>query len=94
MRAEYDSEADALSIDLTDAQRWDGAERVDDDYCNVALAGGRPANVELLAPREHLELRVTAAERYHLDAQALQAAAQPALAAPDRTILLDVRAPA
>ena len=94
MRAQYDSQADALSIDLIEAEEWDGSDAVDDTYCHVALASGRPANVELLSPREHLELLAAAAERHGLDAQALEAAAQSALAAPDRTVVLDVLAPA
>ena len=94
MRAEYDSEADALSIDLIDVAKWDGSEAIDGDYCNVALAGGRPANVELLSPAAHLELLGVAAERYGLDAEALEAAARSALAAPDRTVVLDVLASA
>jgi hypothetical protein len=43
MRAEYDSQADALSIDLVVVDRWDDSDAIDDDYCTVALAGGRPA---------------------------------------------------
>ena len=94
MRAEYDSGADALSIDLIEATRWDGSDAIDDDYCTVALVGEGPANVELLAPAAHLELLAVAAARYGLDAEALEAAARSALAAPDRTVVLDVSAPA
>lgn len=94
MRAEYDSEADALSIDLVDVERWDGTEIVDDAFCTVALSHGRPANVELLAPSGHLGLLDRAAEQHGLDAQALRAAAQSALAAPDRMVVLDVLAQA
>ena len=94
MRAEYDSTADALSIDLIEATRWDGSDAIDDDYCTVALVGGRPANVELLSPAAHLELLAVAAERHSLDAEALEAAARSALAAPDRTVVLDVLASA
>lgn len=94
MRAEYDSQADALSIDVLEVERWEGSDPVDDDFCNVALAGGRAANVELLSPRDHLDLLTIAAEAHGLDAQALLAAAQSALAAPDRTVVLEVRAPA
>jgi hypothetical protein len=91
MRAEYDSQADALSIDLIEVEGWDGPdESVDDSHCTVAIAGGRPANVELLAPATHLGLLDRAAERYQLDAEALQAAARSALAAPDRVVVLDV----
>jgi hypothetical protein len=51
MRADYDSEADALSIDLRRHGRYDPQEQVDDDYCNVAIVGGQVVNVELLTPR-------------------------------------------
>lgn len=92
MRAEYDSRADALSIDLAPAEHWEHGEGVDPDFCTVAFADGRPVNVELIAPREHLELLARAAERYGLDAEALEAAARSALAAPDRPVVLDVLA--
>lgn len=90
MRAEYDSRADALSIDLLDADRWDRGEGVDADYCTVSFAGGRVANLELLAPEQHLDLLALAAERYDLDGEAIEAAARSALAAPDRPVVLDV----
>lgn len=94
MRAEYDSTADALSIDLRETARWDGADVVDDDYCTVALAGGHPVNVELLSPSEHLDLLALAARRHGLDAEALDAAARSALAAPDRPVEIEVGATA
>lgn len=93
MRAEYDSQADALSIELL-TESWDDGDQIDDTYCTVALAGGRPANIELISPREHLDLLAVAAERHRLDHQALVAAAQSALAAPDRPVVLDVLASA
>lgn len=93
MRAEYDSEADALSIDLIDVERYHGTVTIDDDYCSVALVeGDAAANVELLSPRAQLDLLSVVAERYRLDRAALEAAAQAALAAPDRTVELTVRA--
>jgi len=92
MRATYDSEADALSIDLINADRWDGADPpVHDDYCHVALAGGKPANIELLFPRElpeNLDFLDEAAERYGLDPEALRVAAIAAMSAPDRPVEL------
>lgn len=94
MRAEYDSQADALSIDLIDAERWEGSDTIDDNYCTVALVGGRAANVELVSPRDHLELLGSAARRHGLDAEALEAAARSALAAPDRAVSIEVGAPA
>lgn len=90
MKADYDSKANALSIDLIEARRWEYSEEVSQQV-NVAIAGGRPVNVELLYPNLGLEqpLRL-AAERYDLDAEALIAAAQAAIAAPDRMVTLDV----
>jgi hypothetical protein len=91
MRAEYDAQADALSIDLVQAEHWDGAdEPVDDSFCQVALVDGQPANIELLAPADHLGLLDRAAERYGLDRQALRAAARAALELPDREVAVDV----
>lgn len=90
MKADYDSEADALSIDLVEVDAWDGGEDVDSAHCHVTFAHDRPVNVELLGPRDHLDLLAVAAERYGLDEAALIAAAQAALAAPDRPVTLDV----
>ena len=92
MRADYDSRADALLIVLRDFKHLDSEEQVDDDYCNVGLVRDFPVQVELIGPRVHLDLLDVAAERYDLDAAALTAAAQAALAAPDRAVTLDVAA--
>ncbi len=90
MKADFDSEANALSIDLVEAPLWDHSEEVL-PRVNVAIASGSPVNVELLYPDLGLEepLRV-AARRYELDAEALIAAARAAIAAPDRTVTLEV----
>ncbi|MGH2981983.1 MAG: hypothetical protein ACRDKV_08075 [Solirubrobacterales bacterium] len=93
MRAEYDSRADVLSIDLIEVERWDGSDAVDADFCTIATVGDRPANIELLSPAQHLDLLAVAAERHDLDAEALDAAARSALAAPDRTVVVDVLTP-
>jgi uncharacterized protein YuzE len=94
MRADYDSEADALSIELRQVDRFDDGDQVDDDYCNVGIAAGRVVAVELLYPAEHLDLLEVAAKRYGLDGTALLAAAKAALAAPDRPIVMEVTEPA
>lgn len=92
MRADYDSEANALSIDLVDARRWEGSEGVG-QRVNVAFANGEPVNVELLYPDLGLEAPLhAAADRFELDAEALIAAAQAAIAAPDRAVTLEVAA--
>jgi uncharacterized protein YuzE len=90
MRADYDSEADALSIDLLEVDGWDAGKSVDEnEHCNVEFSKGRVANVELLYPAENLELLSLAAERFDLDAQGLRAAAEAALAAPDREVTIE-----
>lgn len=90
MRADYDSEADALSIELKRVERFDRQEQIDEDYCNVGIVADRAVDVELLYPARHLELLEVAADRFGLDKAALAAAAQAALAAPDRVVTLDV----
>ncbi|HWI96775.1 MAG TPA: DUF2283 domain-containing protein [Solirubrobacterales bacterium] len=90
MKADYDSKADALSIDLIEASRWEDSEEVE-PRLNVAIANQMPVNIELLYPGLGVEkpLQVVAA-RYGLDAEALVAAARAAIAVPDRTVTLDV----
>lgn len=92
MRAEYDSEANALAIDLVPDALADYDEELD-ERCNVAVdRAGRPVSVELLYPDDGLHPLSVAAERYGLDAEALIVAARAALGAPDRVIVLEVRA--
>jgi len=93
MKADYDSEADAISINLCSFDHFDEQEHVDDDYCVVGLEKGRPVNVELLSPAEHIELLEAAAERFGLDGVALVATTRAALAAPDRIVELNLGAP-
>lgn len=93
MRADYDSEANALSIDLIQFELFERQECVHDTFCQVGFAKGVPVNVELLNPAEQLDLLEVVAERYDLDGTALRAAAVAALAAPDRVVVLEVAAP-
>lgn len=90
MRADYDSQANALSIDLRLFDHYERQDEVDDDYCTVGFAAGVPVRVSLLSPAKHLDLLDAAAELYDLDGVALLAAAQAALAAPDRVVELEV----
>ena len=90
MRADYDSKADALTIELRQVDRFDHDEQVDDDYCNVGIADGTVAAVELLYPAEHLDLLAVAAKQFSLDGSALVATARAALSAPDRLVEVNV----
>jgi uncharacterized protein YuzE len=91
LKADYDTEADALLITLIDDRRSDDAESIDgEELCNVALSKTRVISVELLYPAENLKLLKAAAERFSLDGEALLAAARAALAAPDRAVTIDL----
>jgi hypothetical protein len=92
MRAEYDTTANAISIGIAEAFH---AERGDEVHSRaiVALAGGEPVDVQILYPDLGItEPLAVVAERYGLDLEALRAAAQSALAAPDRAVVLEVAA--
>ena len=96
VRADYDSTANAISIWISDASHADSSDEVH-SRAIVALAEGKPVEVQLLYPDMGIgEPVAAAADRYDLDREALHAAARSALAAPDRVISLEVgaRAPA
>ena len=90
MQADYDSKANAISITLSREARAGRADQVH-SRAVVALRDGRPIELQLLYPDLGVEEPLGAiAERYGLDAEALTAAARAALAAPDRSVTLDV----
>lgn len=92
MRADYDSAANAISITIIDAKSADRSDEVH-PRAVVALMDGQPVEVQLLYPDMGLaEPLAAVAERYDLDREALAAAAQSALAAPDRVVSLEVAA--
>lgn len=88
MKAYFDSEANAVSIDLLDVDHWDDGDEFDEYYCTIAFSNDRLANIGLLYPSEKLHLLGDVAQRYDLDASKLTAAARAALAAPDRTVTI------
>jgi uncharacterized protein YuzE len=90
VKADYDSKADALLIELLGPGLCDGAVEIDVTYCHVDTRKGRVATIELLNPAHHLDLLHSAAERLELDPQALLATAEAALAAPDRQVTVEV----
>jgi hypothetical protein len=93
MRVDYDSEADALSIDLVEVDRWDFGEEIEDTSCTVAMRDGRPVNLELLSPAKNLAQLEIAARRFDLDPQALLAAARAGLSVPDRPVTVEIGKP-
>lgn len=91
MRAEFDSRADALQIEL------DQVDRVDHDEdaapgCTVGIRADVVVGVEVLSPAKHLDELAGIADRYGLDGEALESAARAALASPDRVVVLEVKA--
>jgi len=92
MKAYFDSEANAVSIDLLEVDHWDDGDEFDEYYCTVAFSKDRLANIGLLYPSERLHLLGDVADRYDLDATKLIAAARAAIAAPDRTVMITDRA--
>jgi hypothetical protein len=92
LRADYDSNANAISIAISDAPSADDSDEVH-PRAIVALAAGKPVEVQLLYPDLGISEPLAAvAGRYALDREALEAAAQSALAAPNRVVLLEVAA--
>lgn len=91
MKADYDSRANALGIELTEVDRWDDGDGFDEDYCNLGFLKGRLVYIGLLYPSENLHLLEAVAEKYNLDATKLIAAARAGLAAPDRKVTISDR---
>jgi hypothetical protein len=90
VRADFDSQANAISITLTETSTADASDEVH-ARAIVALADGRPVELQLLYPDQGItEPLAAAAARYALDREALEAAAQSALAAPDRKVSLEI----
>lgn len=93
MRADYDSEGDTIQIELEAVDRTDYGDDGVDEGIVIGVRDERPVWVDVIDTDGDLSegLRA-AADAYDLDAEALIAAAQAALAAPDRVVVLDVGA--
>jgi hypothetical protein len=91
VKADFDSEANALAIELIDVDRWDDGDGFDEDYCNLGFSKGRLVYIGLLCPSDNLHLLKAVSESYELDAKELIALAKAALAAPDRAVTINDR---
>lgn len=91
MKADYDSQANALGIELVEVYRWDDGFEFDDDYCNLGFSEGRLVYIGLLYPNDNLHLLKAVSEAYELDVEKVIAAAKAALAAPDLPVTLGDR---
>jgi hypothetical protein len=90
MRADYDPSAETIQIELEPVERL-GRDDVDIDGVVVGLHDGKPVLIDLIGVGPAIEARLRAVSARHgLDAEALIAAANAALAAPSRTVTLDV----
>lgn len=90
MRGDFDTEANALEIDLLRSRHADCTDIVDETYCHVAMVGEGAVSISLLAPGDHLDLLAIVAERYELDSEELLATARAALAAPDHRVEVSI----
>jgi hypothetical protein len=86
MKADFDSEANALGIELIDVDRWDDGDGFDEDSCNLGFSKGRLVYIGLLYPSDNLHLLRAVSETYDLDVEELIALARASLAAPDRVV--------
>lgn len=91
MRADYDSQGDTLAIELVNVDRLDHGDDSVHPQAVVSFRDGRLAVIDVIGARDDAEEPLKAvAAAYDLDPEALLAAARAALAAPDRTVVLDV----
>lgn len=91
MKADYEAQADLLAITLEEVERLDGGE--DAHGAIVHKARGRAVMIDVVNPHRDLARRLQSVSAEHgLDAEALIAAAEAALAAPDREIEIEVAA--
>lgn len=92
MRADYDSEADALYVELRQGCSAPSVELGRGMMIHLD-PGRRPLGVEILSPGRGFADRLAEAERrFGIDAVAVTAAACAAVAAPDRTVHIEVSA--
>jgi len=93
MRADYDSQGDTLAIELIEVDRLDHGDDSAHSQAVASFRDGQLAIIDIIGARDDVEEPLAAvAATYDLDLEALLAAAHAALAAPDRTVVLDVLA--
>lgn len=93
MRADYDSEGDTLAIELVEVERLDYGDDSAHPQAVVSFRDGQLAAIDVIGARDDVEEPLKAVATTHgLDFETLLAAARAALAAPDRTVVLDVLA--
>jgi hypothetical protein len=89
VKVDYDSSGDTIQLVLEPIDRL---QRDDADIAGVivGICDERPMMVDLIGTSTGIDRRLeVVGKRYRLDTEALTAAAHAALAAPDRTIIID-----
>jgi len=92
MKVDYDSEGHSLLFEFGAFGKDDHTEEMATGECFVWVLDGHATSIQLLDADRSLEPLDEVAERFALDVDALRAAAQAALAAPDREITIEVGA--
>jgi len=92
MKVDYDSEGHSLLFEFGAFGKDDHVEEMETGECLVWVLDGHANSIQLLDADKGLGPLDEAAERFELDTDALRAAAQAALAAPDREIMVEVGA--
>ncbi len=94
IKADYESRFDTIQITLDGVDHLNGgSDVIENGAVIVGYCEGRPAVIDVIGTRNGFEGALhMAAERNHLDAEALIAASHAAIAAPDRPVRLDVGA--
>jgi hypothetical protein len=93
MKVDYESEAHSILFEFGDFRYFEDGDHVEhpgSDSCIVWVREGSPYAIQLLGADKDITPLDDAAERFDLDAEGLRAAAQAALAAPDREIRIEV----
>jgi hypothetical protein len=93
MKVDYDSEGRSLLFEFGEFRESEDGDDTEDLAGGICLVGhldGRPNFIQLLSADRDITPLDEAAARFELDAERLRAAAQAALAAPDREIRIEV----
>jgi hypothetical protein len=93
MKVDYDPEARSILFEFGEFREYeegDYTETLAGYSCIVWFHDDRPESIQLLGADKDITPLDEAAERFGLDADALRAGAQAALAAPNREIRIDI----
>jgi hypothetical protein len=93
MKVDYDSQAHSILFEFGEFHYFEEGDYVrllGDDQCIVGFHDGQVGHIQLLNADRGIALLDEAAERFDLDVAGLRAAAEAALAAPDREIHIEV----